>query len=791
MRGATPLARLIIVDDEQAQMRALCETLEAEGYRTTGFGSPKAALATIRQESFDLILSDLMMPEMDGIALLHAALEIDPNLVGIVMTGHGAIDTAVKAMQAGALDYILKPFKLSAVLLVLSRALAVRRLRMENIRLQEATEIHNLSMAIALEADFDEVPRQVARAVSTLGGVRGVSVLLRLPAEKDLRVTAVSGSGCGLAEGSLIPFDEKMSGWLRNTTEPEADEKESPRKERISVVPMDRVPGVLSVPMFSGGELIGILNVALADSDRPVAPGQLRTLHILASTAASAVERLSLVERLRNAEQRYRRLAEQAPDIVFRYDLEPGPAFTYVNPAVQTITGYSAADHYADPQFPLRIVEEGDRPVLEALLRGEYANGRTVTIRYVHSNGGVVWLEHRTMLCHDDDGRLIAVEGIARDITERRVLEEQLRQSQKLEAIGLLAGGVAHDFNNLLTVINGYSSLILSEHKPGKEIAEKIDQIIKAGDHGAALTRQLLAFGRKQVLQPKILNLNTSVERTTNLLRRLIGEDIELVTKLEPRLGSVAIDPDQIEQIVLNLAVNSRDAMPQGGRITLETRNNASRVVLVVSDTGSGMDEATQSRVFEPFFTTKEPGKGTGLGLSIVYGAVKQSNGDIRLISSPGKGTTFEISLPRVDEPIAGPDSKAAPSRIAAGSETILLVEDDSNVRRFMKGVLRNGGYRVLDACDADDALEVCRQQREAAALVLTDLVLPGVNGTTLIEKLRVLNPTIKAIYMSGHSQHPAISGTVRESSLPFLPKPFSPDKLLRLVRDVLDRKIS
>ncbi|MES1261533.1 MAG: response regulator, partial [Acidobacteriota bacterium] len=358
-----PLASLLIVDDEQAQMRALCETLEVEGYRTTGFSSANAALAALREQTFDLELSDLMMPDMDGIALLHAALEIDPHLVGIVMTGHGTIDTAVKAMQTGALDYILKPFKLSAVLLVLSRALAARRLRMENIQLHEAVEIHKLSVAVAFAADFDEVLRRVADSAIALSGVSAVSVLLPSPDGSHLCVAASRGAEISRVGDGCTPLDAALSGWVEKWRELLSRHGEIADPQLVSTAPPGGIPGI-SIPMLAGGTLIGILHVIPVNPEKPVAAGQLRTLNILASAAASALGRVSLVERLRGAEERYRRLAENAPDIVFRYDLRPRPGYAYVNPAVEAITGYSAEEHYADPRLSLGIVEPVDRPLL-------------------------------------------------------------------------------------------------------------------------------------------------------------------------------------------------------------------------------------------------------------------------------------------------------------------------------------------------------------------------------------------------------------------------------------------
>jgi PAS domain S-box-containing protein len=784
----TPVARLLIVDDEAAQMKALCNTLEPEGYCTTGFASPRAALAALQNQTFDLVLSDLMMPELDGIAFLHAALKIDPNLVGIVMTGHGTIDTAVQAMQTGAIDYILKPFKLSAILPVITRALAARRLRLENIQLHEAVGLHALSSAIAFASDLDTVLQRTADAALSQSWVSGVSILVPSEDGNELVVAVSRGKDFERIERRCIPLNPAVSEWIERSRELLARPDEEIGTQ-LSSAPLPGISSDCSIPMLAGGNAVGILSLTSVQPGRPVVGGQMKALNILASAAASALERVTLVDRLRTAEQRYRRLAENAPDVVYHYEIVPQPGFSYVSPVVKAITGYSPEEHYTNPENGLKMVHQDDRPLMETLLRGGFPSGSAVAVRCLHRNGTLIWLEHRAILSRDANDRVIALEGIARDITERRVLEAQLRQSQKMEAIGLLAGGVAHDFNNLLMIINTYSELILSDDKPATAVVDKVEQIRKAGDHAAALTRQLLAFGRKQVFQPRILNVNTIIESTLKILRRVIGEDVELSAKLQPRLGAVRADPDQVEQILMNLVVNARDAMPDGGKLIIETRDDGPDVMLSVTDTGCGMDAETQARVFEPFFTTKEPGKGTGLGLSIVYGAVKQSGGRIRIISARGKGATFQICLPRVDE-MTIPPQKAPPSVGALnGSETILVVEDDPGVRLLISAVLQKGGYRLLLATDGKEALQVCRQHEGPIALVLSDIVMPGMSGTRLIEELTDQNPGMRVLYMSGYPNHMALADSRRDSSIPLLQKPFTPTQLLQHVRDALDQR--
>ncbi len=377
-----------------------------------------------------------------------------------------------------------------------------------------------------------------------------------------------------------------------------------------------------------------------------------------------------------------------------------------------------------------------------------------------------------------------------RDITARRLLEEDLRQAQKMEAIGLLAGGVAHDFNNLLTVINGYSDLALERSLPEDPVRDMIAQVREAGERATEVTGQLLAFGRRQMLQPEVLDLNAVVRDGEKLLRRLIGEEIELVCVLEPQVLLVEADPSQLQRVIINLAVNARDAMPRGGTLTLETGTGTFAggrrcAVLSVRDTGCGMDEATRSRIFEPFFTTKAAGRGTGLGLATVYGVVKQSGGDVEVSSEPGRGTTFRVSLPFSSQPVA---RKAPETAVAArGSETVLLVEDRADVRRLMADSLRSLGYSVLDAPDPEAALDLARKHTGPLDVLVTDVVMPGMRGPELAVEVERLRPAVKTLLVSGHLDPSLLhEGGGRSASWAFLQKPFTASTLAAAVRQVL-----
>ncbi|HXE89999.1 MAG TPA: ATP-binding protein [Terriglobales bacterium] len=402
-------------------------------------------------------------------------------------------------------------------------------------------------------------------------------------------------------------------------------------------------------------------------------------------------------------------------------------------------------------------------------------------------------------------GEVEGTMGMALDITERRQLERQLLQAQKMEAIGQLAGGVAHDFNNLMAIVIGYTDLLMDELDPNSSQMKHVKEIRKAGDRAVALTRQLMAFSRKQVMAPKVLDLNQVVADTDRMLRRIIGEDIDLVVIAEPELWNVRTDPGQMEQVIMNLAVNARDAMPGGGKLTIETANvelgeadaaqhvtmkPGSYVMLAVSDNGIGMSPETQARIFEPFFTTKEKGKGTGLGLATVYGIVKQTGGYIWVYSEVGKGTTFKIYLPRVAEPVEKSDRPSGvwkaiePPR---GTETVLLVEDEESVRKLARKCLEEQGYTVLEAANSNQALEICDRYDQTIHLLMTDVIMPGLDGRQLARRVNARRPEIRVLYVSGYTENTIVHRGVLDAGIAFLQKPFRPLDLAVKVREVLD----
>jgi PAS domain S-box-containing protein len=797
-------ARLLIIDDEKALMKALCDTLEAEGYRTMGFTSAREALATLRDQSFDVVLTDLMMPEMDGISVLDAAFRLDSNLVGIIMTGHGSVNTAVNALQTGAVDYILKPFKVNTILPMLARALAARRLRMENIQLREAVGLYELSLAIASARNSEAVLEKVADAAFEQSDAQALYVLLTAEsalaarstlARDELQVAAVRGAGAKPEAGARLPFSPLLQDWAANSGQPDRGPEELPEPGLIAGLP----PG-LSIPMLNGGKLLGVLHFEPPHPSRSFTRGQRKALSILASTGASALAAADGVERLSVAEERYRRLAEDAPDIVSRYEVYPEPGCSYANPAILAATGYTPEEFYADPGLALRVVHPDDLELANRTIAGQIERGTALTLRLLTKSGATVWVEQRVAHVHDRHGRLVAIETVARDVTERRNLEERLRHSQKLEAIGKLTAGVAQDFNNLLTIINGYCALGLTEVEPGSPTSRKLDQIKKAGDQAAALTNQLLAFSRKQVLQPRTINLALLLGEMEQMIRRITGDSIELSIQAPEGLGDVRIDPTQAQQVILNLAVNARDAMAGGGTLTFTLSNHetghgeiripgmgpGNYVKLTVTDTGCGMTPELRQRVFEPFFTTKDIGRGTGLGLATVHGIVEQSHGHIYIDSEPGLGTTFTILLPRAGGQSELPRPETAP--MSRGTETILLVDDDHGVRSFTHDVLTGAGYAVLAAADGVSGLRLAEEYGDRIDLLITDMSLPGMLGGAVAEKVRDLLPHARILFISGYTDSaPPQLDPFTEAEADFLAKPFTPAQLTTRVREVLN----
>jgi two-component system, cell cycle sensor histidine kinase and response regulator CckA len=504
----------------------------------------------------------------------------------------------------------------------------------------------------------------------------------------------------------------------------------------------------------------------------------------------------STEEALRASEAQYRALFEHAPFPKFLFDQET-LRFLAVNEAAIVHYGYSREEFLRMTMEDIRPKEDDPSTDDGATTGGPSSAG---SWRHVRKDGALIDVEitvHSFVL----GGRPCGL-AVSLDVTEKNRMEKQIRQTQKMDAIGNLAGGVAHDFNNVLSVILSYSEMLASSLKPEDPMRGDLQEILLAGKRAADLTGQLLAFSRRQLLQPRVLDLGVVIAGVAKMLARVVGEDIELAVATGPGLGRVSADPGQVEQVLMNLVVNARDAMPQGGKLTLETANveldlaysakhpgadPGRYVMLAVTDTGEGMDARTRERIFEPFFTTKEQGKGTGLGLATVFGIVRQSGGNIWVYSEPGQGTTIKVYLPRTDLAVATPSTIPRETRNRRGSETVLLVEDEEAVRALTRTILERHGYHVLEAQNGGDALLICEQHKATIHVLLTDVVMPRMSGRKLAERLAALRPDMKVLYMSGYTDDAVVRHGVLDSDVAFLQKPITPEPLTRKLREVIE----
>ena len=583
-------------------------------------------------------------------------------------------------------------------------------------------------------------------------------------------------------------------------------------KEIYAPQDVKRVEGEIRESLKKSGKWYGPLNVHRRDGS--AVPMEL-TITTLPDGGVVCVSRDMTAKReaenaRAQAEAKYRMLVEQVAAISYIAELGVHGEWLYVSPQVETMFGFSAEEWLMDSRAWTKHVHPEDHKIVEAAEEASQRGERfQAEYRVIRKDGRLIWVSD-TAVVVEGSGSHPLMEGIIVDITERKQLETQLQQARRMEAIGRLAGGIAHDFNNLLTIIKGYTELALHRPKISPELQADVERIEDASERASTLVRQLLAFSRRQVLQPRLVDLNSIVLGLDKLLRRLMDEEIQMSTVPGKNIGTIKADPAQMEQVIMNLVVNARDAMPKGGRLTVETANvdldaayasdhvtvkPGRYVMLAVSDTGTGMSPETVAHIFEPFYTTKESGRGTGLGLSTVYGIVKQSGGYVWVYSEAGRGSSFKVYLPRVEEAPETLQAAVVPSGEQKGSETILLVEDQSQVRELARMTLSQKGYTVLAASSPEDAENACAQHGAEIHLLLTDLIMPGVTGRELAKRLTARHPKIRVLYMSGYTfgitTQTGMPSGLLEDGVAFLQKPFTPSALSEKVRAVLDRSVA
>ncbi|MET0795442.1 MAG: ATP-binding protein, partial [Polyangiaceae bacterium] len=575
--------------------------------------------------------------------------------------------------------------------------------------------------------------------------------------------------------------------------------------ENAAAMQLLGVDSLMVLPLELRGRLIGLIALLrVGSTGRAFNAEDEAVARNLAEHATLAISNAQLLEsqkreisdRKRAEEQakRFEALVQHSGDFIAMASLDGRVLF--INSAGKQLLGIDPDVDVTTLALPTFHTDQGMERA--TIIKEEGIWQGPGQLRHAQS-GDLIDTQVSSFLVRDEFGQPFAFATVQHDMREVKLLEAHVRQTQRLEALGRLAGGIAHDFNNILSVILSYSTILLSELAPGTTACEDVQEIHTAGERAARLTRQLLAFSRRQVLEPRIVDLNEVVVGMEKMTRRLLGEDVALKIALAPGLGRVRVDVGQVEQVILNLASNARDAMPNGGVLTIATANvlaavrvgveeQRPAVMLAVSDTGAGMDEATRQRAFEPFFTTKAQGKGTGLGLATVFGVVEQSGGRISISSEPGRGATFVVHLPRCDDPLPAPRTSVRPSRTnERESATVLLVEDEAQVRKLIRAILSGAGYRVLEAADPLEALRASEQFSEVIDLLVTDVVMPTMNGRELAELLKRTRQHTKVLYLSGYSEDAIAQHGVLEPNIALLQKPVTPDALLERVREVLD----
>jgi two-component system cell cycle sensor histidine kinase/response regulator CckA len=770
--AVTERLRLLLLEDNEPDAYLILHTMkDAEpGIRIDRAATRRQFTELLAAHDYDLVLADYRLPDWTGMDALRELRRLGFDMPLIIVTGELGDEHAVECVKGGAADYVLKTRTLARLPLAVRRAVEEKRSKDVSRR-----SLQTVERAQRERQEHEERFLQLADNIDELFFVmdaRHKKTLYINPAYEQ-----IWGRSCQSLYDDpqsfvdAVPADDRVR-LLEYMGRIERGEQPGKVEYRV-VQPNGNVRWLLAhaVPIRNAqGEVYRIAGVALDITE-------------------SRGAQLALSE----SAERYRKLTDATFDAVV---VSQDGILKEMNAGYIEMFGYNVEELLGRPITDL--VAEKSREEVERRYR-ENIDG-TYEVLGRRKDGKHLFLEV-TARTHDIGGRPARITAL-RDMTEKRTLENQFRQAQKMEAVGRLAGGIAHDFNNLLTVIMSYTDMLSEGFAPKDPRGDDLNEIRKAAITASSLTRQLLAFSRQQVIEPRVVNLNDVVSSSQKMLQRLIGEDVELATTLTDEVVTVLIDPGQLEQVIMNLAVNARDAMPKGGKLTIETADPIMDAeyakdhwpsqaghfaMLAVTDTGSGMDEVTRAQIFEPFFTTKEIGKGTGLGLSTVYAIVKQSNGFIWVYSEPGFGTTFKIYLPLVDEPAVKYGAPAELSPPPTGTETVLLAEDAAAVRVAARQILERAGYTVLEAPTGKDALIIASKRQAPIHLLLTDVVMPEMSGRDLAEQFAEFRPASKVLYMSGYTNDAIVRHGILQPGIAYLQKPFSPEALARKVREVLD----
>jgi PAS domain S-box-containing protein len=802
------MARVLIVDDERSVGRTLGEFLRSDGHDVTAVEDADAALECLQETAFDVAVVDIILPGLDGVELLQRIRTLAPSTQVAMMTAEPSLDTARAALRAGASDYLIKPINRAAILRVVATAVKFKALDDAKRRLEAENHAHqeNLQRLVAERTEQLRVSEAEARELSRFNQavLDALTAHLCVLAEdgtvlsvnrvwEDFRVTnppLAMGAGVG---GNYLTTCEAVTG---------ADAAVAQSVVRgLRAVAQGELPEfLLEYPCHSPVAQRWFLLRATRFAG--AGPARLVVAH------ANITERKRAEEALRESEEKYRGIFDDSVAAIFVFDR--GKNFVNANQAGLDLLGYSREElmHMSIPD-----VDADQAVVLPA--HGELLSGGRL-INYEHSlrrkDGTCITVLNNSIPLTDADGNVTGMLSTLFDITARKRaeaeherLQAQLSQAQKMESVGRLAGGVAHDTNNLLTGIMSYVELSRDRLEPDHPVRAFLDEITQDAQRSASITRQLLAFARKQTIAPRILDLNAAVSGTLKMLTRLLGEDIDLTWQPGAALWAVKMDPSQLDQILANLTVNARDAIGGVGKLTLETRNTnvdqascadladavpGDYVMLAVSDTGCGMGKDVLKHLFEPFYTTKGVGEGSGLGLAMVYGIVRQNHGFIAVHSKPGRGTTFRIYLPRSAAEAAPAAVAVPPSARRGGNETILLVEDEKSIRVTARLFLEALGYTVLAAADPEEALRLAAAAGEIH-LLITDVIMPGLSGRDLAQRLTALRPALRCLFMSGYTADTIAARGILDEGMYFLAKPFTRNNLAAKVRDVLESSTS